>query len=546
LFEYNDGQMTREWHAGRELPAAVLTSLAVRTGSSSPELWIATSGAGIVRFDGNNFRQLLPRAQEQREISALLPLKNSRVLVGTSNAGLYVSDGESLRNFHPQFAKAKVTALAGEEDDFWIGTRNEGAWHWRGGEAVSIRSELPDPQVLSMAAAHERAWIGTALGVTEFANGKLDRHLADGVFARAVAEQAGTLWIGTVDQGTFALLLNERLPRPQIATHHDTESAIAFASLPDGLLAIEPREIVRLPEGEAVVSAPTPSLAAGHISALLEDTRGRLWIGYFDRGLDILDPSAGGRINHVEDDVLFCVNRIKENPNDGSIAVATANGLAIFDRTEKLRQILDRSSGLIASNVTDLLFRADNSTVFATPAGLTFLDHGSLASMYAFHGLVNNHVYTLAQTGDALYVGTLGGFSEIRNGLVQASFTTANSQLHQNWITASAKFDGALFLGTYGSGVVRVDRQGAITSYPAFTARRYEINLNAMVVTDRALYAGTAGQGIAILRTGSTRWEFEEAGLPSRNVTALEAHAGRIYAGTENGLVQITENNLLP
>ena len=54
-------------------------------------------------------------------------------------------------------------------------------------------------------------------------------------------------------------------------------------------------------------------LADRNIAALKMDSSGRLWIGYFDRGLQILD-SGGGRGETVEDDHLFCVNRIAHDP----------------------------------------------------------------------------------------------------------------------------------------------------------------------------------------------------------------------------------------
>ena len=56
---------------------------------------------------------------------------------------------------------------------------------------------------------------------------------------------------------------------------------------------------------------------------------GRLWIGYFDRGLQILARAAGTA--SLEDDHLFCVNRIAHDSARGVSAVATANGLVMFD-----------------------------------------------------------------------------------------------------------------------------------------------------------------------------------------------------------------------
>ena len=44
-----------------------------------------------------------------------------------------------------------------------------------------------------------------------------------------------------------------------------------------------------------------------------------------------------------------------------------------------------------------------------------------------------------------------------------------------------------------------------------------------MLVTDRAVYAGTLGQGLAIYNRASMRWTLNTTGLPSLNVTALAA-----------------------
>ena len=83
----------------------------------------------------------------------------------------------------------------------------------------------------------------------------------------------------------------------------------------------------------------------------------------------------------------------------------------------------------------------------ATPAGLTFIDREGSRSLYAFHGLVNNHVYALGAAGTEVLAGTLGGVSMLDNGVVHASYTTANSALTHNWITAVARVDDEWFVG---------------------------------------------------------------------------------------------------
>lgn len=178
--------------------------------------------------------------------------------------------------------------------------------------------------------------------------------------------------------------------------------------------------------------------------------------------------------------------------------------------------------------------------ILATPAGLTFLEPGGPQNLYAFHGLVNNHVYALARGGGKLLAGTLGGVSILEGGAVKASFTTANSALRQNWISALDLFEGSFYAGTYGAGVYRLDG----STWIGYPEARFVVNPGALAAGTGALYAGTLEQGLAVLDGARQRWRFVTAGLPSKNVTAVAVAGGFVYVGTENGLVRIPERSL--
>jgi ligand-binding sensor domain-containing protein len=290
---------------------------------------------------------------------------------------------------------------------------------------------------------------------------------------------------------------------------------------------------------------PGPALLSDrNISALAADRSGRVWIGYFDRGLDLLDLEAG-RATHVEDDHVFCINRIVADGRTGTVAVATANGLVRFDSNGGQQQILTRADGLIADHVTDVaIYR--NGLVVGTPAGLTFLGEGGAHSMYAFHGLVNNHVYTLGVSGDELMVGTLGGLSELNKEIVRVNYTVgASSGLKHNWITAVVPIGDEWIVGTYGAGIFRLDRAGRFQTFEKATAP-FEVNPNAMLVTPSHVLAGSLGNGLYVYDREAARWTVITEGLPSLNVTALAESNGTIYAGTDNGLAKILEQKLHP
>src|SRR5580692_648040 len=540
------GAIAAGYRVGAELPPAPLTSLAVGLAGDSQvrELWIGTWGEGLAAFDGRAFRQIRPDDARLRKITAILPVDTGRILIGTEKAGVLVYDGHTLAPFHSSVAEIPVTALAGNDADLWIGTLDRGLLHWKAGALETLDDVLPDKQILSLAQHGETVYAGTGVGIAEIRGGKFARVLAPGYFAQALLVADDKLFMGTLEEGMFAVPLDARPGRlAQLGAANVCQgcSIRRILSIDGEVYALADDSLWH--GDEAVIRREDALLADRNIAALKMDSTGRLWIGYFDRGLQILSAN-GERGEHIEDDHLFCVNRIAHDAGRGVSAVATANGLVMFDAATSRRRVIGQAEGLIANQITDVVLRPDGSAIAATPAGLSFIDAGGISSIYAFQGLVNNHVYALASDGARTLAGTLGGLSILDGQAVRASFTTSNSVLKQNWITAIAEVNKDFFVGTYGAGVLRLTNRGVWETFDDLRGP-IEINANAMAATPNAVFAGTLGQGLAIYNIGSGRWTFFTAGLPSRNVTAVEARGGVLYIGTDNGLVKVPQATLV-
>jgi ligand-binding sensor domain-containing protein len=553
LFEYDgNGVLVNRFRTGIELPAAPVTALATGAGGGSamPELWIATAGEGALAYDGAHFRHIRPDAAAFRDIRSILPLATGRVLFGTDKSGVLAFDGTQLSTLHPSLAGVHVTALAGEEASLWIGTRDSGVLHWHAGELDHFGEEegLPDAHVFSITVAGDTAYAATVLGIAEIRERRVQRVLAQGFAVQSVVQEGAELLAGTLDEGLVRVLLDAKT-RPVANESAECANCTIQRVLhtPDAVLALTSDGLYRIgarrTEWTPVLKAEDARLADRNISALAPDSNGRLWVGYFDRGLDIFDP-AGGPARHVEDDVVFCVNRIVHDRERERVGVATSNGLVLFTGSGDKRQVLTRADGLIASHVTDVLFRPDGTIVAGTPAGVSFIEASRISSIYAFQGLVNNHVYTLAAMGSRTFAGTLGGLSVIETGLTTASFTTANSGFKHNWITAVLPVSNDIFAGTYGGGIMHLGSGGTWTGFDDLPPS-FEVNPNAMAASDRAVYAGTLDRGLALYERSTGRWRWITRGLPSVNVTAISAQAGLVYIGTDNGLVRVPEDTLL-
>ena len=568
LYVYTaDVSLEHFYRVGIDLPTAPLGQMTVGTlaDSRQPELLIATQGEGVLAFDGSRFRQIRASQVEARVVTALLPLSSGSLLIGTAKLGLLIYDGKALKKFHPTTDEVYVTSLAGSEAELWVGTLNDGLLYSHGGqtERIGEAQGLPDRRVDQIALGDGQAYVGTPMGVAEVRDGKIVRTLAKGRYAHALLADGDSLLVGQVDAGVMRVPLagngdDGRVRRPIVArvaiSDEDPEGAkdgsfgratveqflaigdSRYALVSDGLLT-------RNNDGQwrRTLGNSGSQLTDRDVSALMVGSDDRLWVGYFDRGLDVV-AATGGAVSHIENEHVFCVNRIVEDAKHGSVAVATANGLVLFDNDGRQKQVLDRDAGLIAEHVTDVALYGDGLAL-ATPAGITFLDNTGAHSLYAFQGLVNNHVYALGATGDQLVAGTLGGLSLLAGGQISKNLTVATSGLKHNWITGLAAVGNEWLVGTYGAGVLRLGVDGRVTSTDA-TRSGVVINPTAMVADGRIALAGTLGQGLLVGDASGTRWRTVSAGLPSLNVTALAIRNGVVYVGTENGLVKIAEEKL--
>ena len=552
LLEYEPGgALVRQYAAGSDLPGSPLVALApaVLSDSREPELVIATANEGILAFNGRTFRQILPESDDARAVNAILPCPSGHLLLGTKKRGVLVYDGQRITVLHPMLDAAYVTALAGDESDLWVGTLNRGVLHFHGVgvERFGEDQGLPDSNVQSLAVSRETTYVGTASGVGVFDAGRFSRVLAPGILATSLLATPTELYVGSENQGVIRIPLSGRRPNPSLEQGGALEEVrqlfisgdVVYALARNGLYRMKVRGL----GWERVLASGPAALSDRNISALAAGANGQLWIGYFDRGLDLL-TSDEHRIRHVENEHVFCVNRILPEAQSGATNVATANGLVRFDDSGGEQQVLTRADGLIADHVTDVaIYRG--GLALATPAGLTFLDDSGARSMYAFHGLVNNHVYALAASGDELMAGTLGGLSQLNQGDVKFNYTTSSSNLKHNWITAVVSLGSEWMVGTYGAGVLGLDTSGQFRSFETASGP-LEINPNAMLVTPSYVLAGSLGQGLYLYERQSGRWSVIRNGLPSLNVTAFAAANGYIFIGTDNGLVLIPEQKLHP
>jgi ligand-binding sensor domain-containing protein len=542
-----------------------------------------------VAFDGTTFTGYAftkPKAANVRVLAAT----ETRLLIGTFDGGLFEYDGERFSRRLNSTTGAdfkQVTALMPAGSRVYIGTQDLGLYIWQEAriQHVGVSDGLPSPHVTGIAAlggslsGTGEVAVATDFGVVTLTEADQIKPFSGRPNITSLAVSDGHLWAGLFTGGVAELHAGDPargggISRP-VRNEPGANGANAGESV--GLPSSTPT-VVCAGEGKLWAltgegafwrdeGAPGPSfkplaprlggsaiLTSGHITSLAVDGKGRLWAGYFDRGIDILALETNERLSRLEDERVREINFLRYDRGQNQMLAATSRGLVIFDDRERQTVLTHDRDGLINDAIAHVslaevpadmgggpataIARPEQAMVLATAGGLTEIWGGRARSINAFHGLSSNHLYCTAAAGSKLFVGSLAGLVETEGLRVSRTYKTSNSKLSHDWVTALCEAAGTLYIGTNGGGVDALLPTGEWINY-SDEIGRFEVNQNAMHFDGERLYVGTSQQGILSYNTRGQGWTRITQGLPSQNITAIASDARFIYAGTLNGLVRI-------
>jgi len=285
----------------------------------------------------------------------------------------------------------------------------------------------------------------------------------------------------------------------------------------------------------AAPRAPALPPGPAHVTALAF-LGSDLVAGLFDGGLAVATGAGRDlRWRAVPGAAAWGVNALL--PAGGALYVASLRGAARFDG-RRLTPIDGPGAAFSLAATTDGV---------AIGYGQGVLLPGPHRLLSAFHGLPGNQAVALAYD-DLLFVGTPSGLGGIAGQGVRFRVAAGEGRLPHPWVTALARSGGALYVGTYGGGIVRRTASDAAAAPGRIDRARYEpftdteglkINAGCLVEAEGRLYAGTDGKGLYRLDEDGRRFEPVRTALPSRRGTALAAGPGALYVGTDEGVARL-------
>ncbi len=292
--------------------------------SSAGDPWFISGDRALFKYDHRNdtfTRHEILTSQEKKLFSDLLVIVDAKehgLLIGTESLGLRRFDPNTgtTETFLKQDAFGKPirtrVILPFSDDEFFVGTES-GLYllNIKTGKTLNFRKSLNNPYAIGDNAiytltkdAEGGVWIGTYFqGLSylpnEYASFEkfFDQGVANGIKGNAIREitgdKYGNIWIGTEDAG-----LNKYDPSTGLFCHFEPDMG---------------------------------SISGQNLHGLMVDGDS-LWIGYYDRGADVIDIKSNRKIMHFE--AGYAPNDLKTNfvitvykTEDGRILLGTISGV---------------------------------------------------------------------------------------------------------------------------------------------------------------------------------------------------------------------------
>jgi DNA-binding NtrC family response regulator/ligand-binding sensor domain-containing protein/outer membrane murein-binding lipoprotein Lpp len=498
------GFTSRIWTTREGLPQNLIrTVLQTKDGY----LWIGTSNAGLVRFDGVSFTTFdiaNTPGFPSNWISALYEAPDGALWIGTgSGLARYHRGIFTFSTLGPDPAQNLIRAIqAGPGGELWVASsahvvRRDGErwvpiplgdpsittalldrtaklwiasptvlieWHDGKQRTWTTKDGLPGGPVEALFLdTQQRLWVGTTQGLA-FLNDKTGRfqtELAAGI--GAIREDAnGVLWIGAEGQ------LFERASDGRVTAHRlfdQAEGARIRTILPDRdgqlWLGIDggPGGLIRLHRQSLSVLTYEDGLPCNNAAPILQGLDGTMWIGTIciPGGVTSL---AGSKTQTFG--LPWGVLSLTIDPSGRVWAGNTAGQLFRLEGRQFVR--IPGPQSMTLGAIAALYAEPSGDIWIGAARGLFHLHDGEWTSYLADDGLPGNEVLTIAAASDgALWIGTTGGASRYANGTF-TNITPAQGLPAAPVRAIHPDTDGVVWIGTYGGGLSRL-KDGRVVAY---------------------------------------------------------------------------------
>jgi diguanylate cyclase (GGDEF)-like protein len=428
-------------------------------------VWAATEN-GLVRWEAGKGVTKVFKTADGLPVNRLRTLvvdREGQLWIGTTGGGLVSFDGAKFTARNPSngFPHAEVRhVIAHPNGGIWAATAGGGLVHVQGEKqrVYGVRDGLPTNQLTYLTQAPDGTlWIGTwGAGVVRYRDERFDTLNSTGGLAGdqiwcLLADRENSVWAGTWSGGLNRLRARAfvLIGKPEGLTHDNVRSVLHRK---DGTVWVSASGggITRLENGTARPLGLRDGLPTLETSALYEDTDGAMWIGTYTEGAVRWKDGRAQRFG-VSQGLPSVDVRSFVRDSSGVLWVGTKAGLARWSGRgfEPVRD-----AGAPVDGVAVMLEDRDKRVWFGTTgSGLYKFEAGAFSVLTRKEGMVSNWILSLREDDQgALWVGTGGeGINRIKSGRLAAIRpsdglwdgviqTLLPDQLGNFWVTCNRGF----------------------------------------------------------------------------------------------------------
>ena len=543
-------QYTRTvWTQEHGLPQDTIRAI---TQTKDGYLWLGTD-EGLAQFDGIEFVNFSKEngALPSNSINALFASSDGSLWIGTPG-GLTVYRNHKFTTYTHKDGLLNPFVNSITEDRsgaLWVAS-GSGLSRFRDGKFTNYNPRKDLPLEAVRAVCTGRDGVVYAAGFAGVVVREGDRFVSllssssdtqSDLVTSLIQDRHGNLWMA----GSRGLLM--RNPTGKLRTY------TAADGLPDNFVRAlwEDRDgnlwagtnagMARLENGRFTSYRPASTRESDWIRSIHEDADGNLWVG------------TNNGLNRYRDDIFANYGEEEGLPSDepntvfqdhsGRIWVGFHDhGLALLDGDKP--RVFTTRDGLASNEIFSIDEDRNGDLLLATREGLSRMHAGHFSNQIIDDPLNRRLVFDVLQDRQGrIYVASPAGVSQVEGRRVTNAIP-GGSLLNNSAVILLQTRDGALWAGTYGAGLW-VLKNGQRRLYTTADGLSNDQIRSLVEDADGTLWIGTFGGGLDGLRNGHFFHVTQKEGLLSDNVAHIEDdHRGSLWLSTTRGICRVAKQQL--
>ncbi|WP_197464570.1 ligand-binding sensor domain-containing diguanylate cyclase [Marinomonas aquimarina] len=308
----------------------------------------AATSAGVYRVSQTNAEQLsIPSVPDKTRIYYVASDHQDELLIASAK-GAWRFDGNTFSPVAEELSGSVVTLI--EEDDegtLWLGTLDKGLARvgYRQVDYIDTQSGLPNNRVISWFQDVEGSiWVGTNGGILRLRTApfqSVDEQAGLlGNFVRTVLQVPGERFLVGSSEGLSLLEDGQAFPASDDLVARQSVLSLAALDSGDALVGTQRSGVYEWRMGKMrQLYSQGNGLPANEVRALLEDSKGRRWIGTVNGLVLVESDGSMTQINQHNSDLPDDYIMALMEDHRGRIWIGTAQGVAFYDRRNQIKQI---------------------------------------------------------------------------------------------------------------------------------------------------------------------------------------------------------------